>query len=104
MSEKYTIENIEDTIPFGWTLLENLEMIGQFDTKENAQLICRLLNEDEKRKSAPNKIKFKQIQCVSVPNTEYTQCNVFMYGLDEDGVLWFKRECDFKWLKEPLEC
>lgn len=48
-------------------------------------------------------LRFKQIQCVSVPNTVDTQCNVFMYGLTENGELWFKRDNDSKWTKEPVE-
>ena len=48
-------------------------------------------------------LRFKQIQCVPVPNTSQTQCNVYMYGLTESGELWFKRDTDSKWTKEPVE-
>ena len=49
------------------------------------------------------KLNFVQIQCVSVPNTASTQCNVMMYGLDNNGKVWVKRDCDTSWQPEPME-
>lgn len=45
-------------------------------------------------------LRFIQIQCVPVQNTNSTQCNVYMYGLTADGELWFKRDTDFEWQRE----
>jgi len=47
-------------------------------------------------------LRFIQIQCVPVPNTSATQCNVFMYGLTEKGEIWFKRGNDEAWIKESM--
>ena len=47
-------------------------------------------------------LKFIQIQCVSVPNVASTQCYVFMYGLDEEGKVWFKRDLDPYWHRESM--
>ena len=47
-------------------------------------------------------LKFIQIQCVPVPNVGSTQCNVFMYGLDADGKVWFKRDTDNVWRHEEM--
>lgn len=47
-------------------------------------------------------LKFVQIQCVPVENVSTTQCNVFMYGLDADGKVWFKRDNDEKWVQESM--
>ena len=47
-------------------------------------------------------LRFKQIQCVPVPNTPQTQCNVLMYGLTEAGEVWFKRGNDGQWFKESM--
>lgn len=49
-------------------------------------------------------LRFKQIQCVPVPNTPSTQCNVYMYGLTDDGELWFKRDTEEQWTREPVDC
>lgn len=48
-------------------------------------------------------VKFKQIQCASVPNVMSTQCNVFMYGLTADGTVFFKRDVDAKWQPVSME-
>lgn len=48
-------------------------------------------------------LKFVSIQCVSVPNTINTQCYVYMYGLDAEGKLWFKRDNDNTWTREPMK-
>ena len=61
MSEKYTIEDIRDSPPFTWTLLENKVMIGSFDTEGIAELVCKLLNENEARNSKP--MITSQIKC-----------------------------------------
>ena len=56
MSEKYTIEiqNFLDGNKFTVIDTTNLNCrMAFFDKKENAELICRLLNEDEKRKILP---------------------------------------------------
>ncbi len=45
-------------------------------------------------------MRLVQIQCVPVPNTIATQCNVFMYGLDSEGKVWFKRELDEHWVPD----
>ena len=50
-----------------------------------------------------DELRFVQIECVPVPNTVHTQCHVFMYGLTNDGKLWFKRDVDEKWSKESLK-
>jgi len=47
-------------------------------------------------------LQFIQIQCVPVPNTINTQCNVFMFGLTSDGKVWFKRENDLDWSPETM--
>lgn len=45
-------------------------------------------------------LQFIQIQCVPVPNTSATQCNVIMYGLTADGKLWRKTEMEEEWHPE----
>jgi hypothetical protein len=45
-------------------------------------------------------LQFKQIQCVPVPNTSATQCNVMMYGLTADGKVWRKTEAEDVWWPE----
>jgi hypothetical protein len=47
-------------------------------------------------------LKFTQIQVVPVPNTGSTQCVAFMYGLDDNGLVWFKRDNDDRWSPEPM--
>ena len=47
-------------------------------------------------------LTFQQIQCVSVPNVQTTQCNVYMYGIDSHGKVWFKRDIDAVWKQEPM--
>jgi hypothetical protein len=42
-------------------------------------------------------LRFKQIQCVPVPNTSQTQCNVMLYGLDEQCRLWCSTDMDPAW-------
>ena len=49
------------------------------------------------------KLKFVQIQCVPVPNTSLTQCNVYMYGLTSQGEIWHKRDTDDEWRKESMQ-
>lgn len=48
-------------------------------------------------------LTFIQIQCVPVPETAQTQCNVYMFGLDSKGKVWFKRDRDKLWQPEPME-
>lgn len=64
MSEKYTIEDIRDSPPFTWTLLENKVMIGSFDTEGIAELVCKLLNENEERKNQPKIDKKSQNEII----------------------------------------
>ena len=45
--------------------------------------------------------KIVQIQAVSVPNIESTQCYAFLYALCDDGTTWFRRDRDTDWYPEP---
>ena len=49
-------------------------------------------------------LKLVSIQCVPVPNTPVTQCNVYMYGLDSEGYVWHKRDSDMNWTRESMKC
>ena len=117
MSEKYTVNfywSFENNIQIPkWEIREwqNLKHgedcyleYATLDSEHKAELICRLLNENEKRKSLPKNINIKQINIVPVQNTCTTQCYAYMYALDNEGILWFKRDNDTKWTKESLEC
>lgn len=56
MSEKYTIKEIhfQDNPDSTFFILDNMSIEhGSFNSKEKAELVCRLLNEEEKRKSLP---------------------------------------------------
>src|SRR5574343_74308 len=106
MSEKYRInphEDCENIILFDTGRIVCKKKDGSNDG-ELALKVLRLLNEEEKRKSLPKNINIKQINIVPVQNTCTTQCYAYMYALDNEGILWFKRDNDTKWTKESLEC
>lgn len=48
-------------------------------------------------------LTFVSISVVPVSNIPSTQCVAFMYGLDEAGRVWFKRNNDDHWSPEPME-
>lgn len=48
-------------------------------------------------------LSFIQIQCVPVPNTMSTQCNVLLYGLTAEGKVFFKRDSDDRWHPEAMK-
>lgn len=52
MSEKFTTS---DDFCHGYPVFSHINnmIIGRMNSQENAKLVCRLLNEDEKRKSLP---------------------------------------------------
>lgn len=46
-------------------------------------------------------MKIIQLQVVPVPNTHTTQCHAFLYALMDNGEIYFRRDNDKEWSKEP---
>ena len=46
-------------------------------------------------------MKIVQLQVVPVAYTMETQCHAYLYALSDDGNLYFRRDCDHEWTREP---